>query len=103
MNDISPVFWMSIISVITLFLAFVLYEFAMLLRESRDSLTKVNSIVEELKEIAVKARSLVDTGEKIINTVLSPMKYLGAIGTFIEELFKKDTDVEVKEEENKTA
>jgi len=99
MTDISPMYWMTVFSILTLFLVFVLYELAMLLHESRNSITRVNAIADELSIVATKARLLVDTGENLLNTLLSPMKYIGVITTFIEELFKKNSadneDIEV--------
>jgi len=103
MMNINPIYWMTIFSIITLFLVFVLYELAMLLRESRASVTKVNAMADELSIVVTKARSLVDAGEILLNTILSPMKYLNVIATFIEELFKKTSnenksvDIEVDE------
>ena len=92
MQEISPIFWMSIIGVVTLLLLFVLYELGMLLMESRESIKKANGMFDDFADVVSRARNLVEVGEDVLGKVMSPFKYLGALVTFVEELLTSKSD-----------
>lgn len=92
METIPPIFWMIIIVVGVGFGSLVLYEIAMLIKESkeavRDSRTiivesqktveKANNMLDEVQEIVINVK---DTVSEISSTIISPVRKIGGMLT----------------------
>ena len=69
MEGIPAVYWMIIFGALVAFVCFVLYEFAMLLRESKRAVSDSRKIIQEAeKTVDLANKALVDAQE-IISTV----------------------------------
>lgn len=86
MENLDPIFLMMVISVVTVFILFVLYQLGMLLMESRETVSKVNMAADGMNEVVVKAKDAVEEGEKVLQNVLNPLRYLGAFMDVITNL-----------------
>ena len=66
MEEIPAIFWMLIVGILVVFVCYVLYQLAMLLKESRDSIKGVNKAVEDINNIVSEI-------DGIINIVKTPV------------------------------
>jgi uncharacterized protein YoxC len=78
MQEIPSVFWMVIISVVTIFFCFVLYHLAMLLKESKNTViglqktvNDINGITSELSGIVSSIKTPVDQIVGVVQRVSS--------------------------------
>jgi hypothetical protein len=69
MDTIPAEYWMVILTVLVGFICFVLYELAMLLRESKGAVSDSRRIMVEAESTLGKANALVDTATEIVNSV----------------------------------
>jgi hypothetical protein len=66
MEEIPAIFWMIIVGILVVFVCYVLYQLAMLLKESRDSIKGVNKALEDINNIVSEI-------DGIINIVKTPV------------------------------
>ncbi len=69
MQEIPSVFWMVIISVVTIFICFVLYHLAMLLKESKTTVMQLQKTVNEINGITSNLSG-------IVNSIITPMSQI---------------------------
>ncbi len=60
MDQIPSVFWMIVISVLTIFLSYALYHLAMLLNESRSTVSQLKITLKEVNGIVSEVSSMID-------------------------------------------
>ena len=60
MEEIPAIFWMLIVGILVVFVCYVLYQLAMLLKESRDSIKGVNKAVEDINNIVSEINGIID-------------------------------------------
>jgi hypothetical protein len=104
METIPPIYWMTILGVITLMLCLVLYYIAMLIKESRDVVRDSRAIIKNADEIMKQAVLIVNDAQETVSTVkatimsvnesiLVPIKKIGntvtIVGDFLEGLNRK--------------
>ncbi len=61
MGEIPSIFWMIIAGVLTAFVCYVLYQLAMLLKESRDSVKEVNKAVKDISSIVSEVNGIINS------------------------------------------
>ena len=69
METIPPLYWMIIIAVALGFICFVLYEFAMLIRESKHAVADSRKIIQEAEKTVDMANNILTEATGIIGTV----------------------------------
>jgi uncharacterized protein YoxC len=86
METIPPIFWMAMVTLFVGFVCFVLYQVGMVVRESRDTITKSNKIIDDVGEITGKTKDMVNNVEGTVTSVLAPFKVLGTLGDYLTKL-----------------
>lgn len=61
MEEIPSIFWMIIVGVLTAFVCYVLYQLAMFIKESRNSVKGVNKAVEDINNIVSEVNGIIDS------------------------------------------
>lgn len=97
MDTIPPVYWMVLISVVSVFICLILYYIAMLVkettntmvevkevvRETRDTITKTNKILDESTEVLASAKRttlMIESSVSELNqSIVQPVKRIGSI------------------------
>jgi len=69
METIPVVYWMIIITVLVGFISFVLYEFAMLIRESKKAISDSRDIIKEAENTVEIANGLLTDTTEIVSTI----------------------------------
>lgn len=69
MDGIPSVYWMILIGIFTAFVCFVLYQLAMLLRESRGTVSEVKKIIIDAQETLKVLNGIVSEVSEMVNTV----------------------------------
>ena len=90
MENIPSVYWMILIGAVTFFICFVLYQFAMLLKESTGAVKDSRKIIRDTEKLIENANSIVAEATIIVQTlkgtvlqinksVLGPVKRIGSV------------------------
>lgn len=69
MDGIPSVYWMILIGVFTAFVCFVLYQLAMLLKESRGTVSEVKKIIIDAQDTLKVLNGIVSEVSEMVNTV----------------------------------
>jgi len=69
MDTIPSIYWMIIIGIFTAFICFVLYQLAMLLKESRNTVKETKKIIIDAQETLKIANEIVSDVDEMISTV----------------------------------
>lgn len=69
METIPPLYWMLIIAIGVGFLCFVLYEFAMLIKESKNAVSDSRKIIQEAEKTIDTANKIMTEATEIVSTV----------------------------------
>ncbi|MGI5897765.1 MAG: hypothetical protein ACOX6Q_01230 [Candidatus Dojkabacteria bacterium] len=91
METVPPIFWMIIVSILTIMLCVVLYYLAMLLKESRDTVSKTEPIIKDLQ---TSITSITETLNEINTLIIKPVRGIGAAISVVNGIItgiKKDT------------
>ncbi|WKZ30744.1 MAG: DUF948 domain-containing protein [Candidatus Dojkabacteria bacterium] len=67
LNQIPAEFWMVIISVLTLFLVFIMYQIANLLKESTKTMAETTKVVTELQDTVKKANLVLEDAAEVVS------------------------------------
>lgn len=67
LNEIPAEFWMVIVSVVTLFLVLIMYQFAMLLKETTKTMSETSKVVTELQETVKKANIVLEDASEVVS------------------------------------
>lgn len=109
MNTIPPIFWMIIVSVLTIMVCFILYYFAMLLRETkntvadaRDTMKQANKVLQQIEiivnDVQCSIATIRGTVEEANQTIIAPIrKMAGGIlvaSSFLSNLRKNKQETE---------
>jgi hypothetical protein len=86
METNPPIFWMAMVSLFVGFVCFVLYQIGMVVRESRDTVSKSNKIIDDVGEITGKTKDMVNNFEGTVTNVLAPFKVLGTLGEYLSKM-----------------
>ena len=83
LETIPAIYWMIIISIPVAFLTFVLFELAMLIKDSRklvletkETINKANKILDDAQEIVTTTKSTVD---EVRTTIITPIRSIGNV------------------------
>lgn len=99
MDGIPAEFWMVIISVITLFLVFIMYQLSLLLKETtktvgetakvvtelQDTVRKANVVIEDASEVMTMAK---DTVSDLQTDVVKPLLSIASVVGTVAELWE---------------
>jgi len=99
MENIPSVYWMILIGAVTAFVCFVLYQFAMLLRESTGAVKDSRKIINDAKKLVDNANEIIEEATTIVKTlkgtvlqinqaVLVPVKKIGEVFGLAESFSK---------------
>lgn len=69
MDSIPSLYWMIIIGVFTSFVCFVLYQLAMLLKESSNTIKETQKIIVDAQETLKVANGIISDVQGIVSTV----------------------------------
>ena len=83
MGEIPSMFWMIIVGILTLFVCYVLYQLAMLLRESRDSVKGINKTVEDLNNIVSEVNGIIDIVKTPVLQITGALHGISAVAGVI--------------------
>ena len=93
METIPALFWMFIITALTLGLFLILFYIAMAIRESIDLIKETTLTVKESREILAEAKTVVSETKNIVtgvksavDSVIDPLKKLGAMFGFVSSM-----------------
>lgn len=75
METIPPLFWMLIITLLTGLLSFILYQIGMFIKESRNTLKNVDSMVSDANSIVSTVKGTV---EEVNDAIIKPIRGIGA-------------------------
>ncbi|MGI6443773.1 MAG: hypothetical protein ACOX06_02085 [Candidatus Dojkabacteria bacterium] len=75
METIPPLFWMFIITLLTGLLSFILYQIGMFIKESRNTLKNVDSMVSDANSIVSTVKGTV---EEVNDAIIKPIRGIGA-------------------------
>ena len=75
METIPPVFWMVIVSLLTILLSFILYEIGMLIKESRNTLKNLENITSDTSKMVSTVKGTVD---EVNEAIIQPIRGIGA-------------------------
>ncbi len=97
METIPAIYWMIIIGVLTIFMCFVLYQLAMLLKESKNTIVEVKQIVNGISPLLEDATEIVGTIKNTVSEVsilvINPARkissVLSIVSGFLEGVTKK--------------
>jgi Na+-transporting methylmalonyl-CoA/oxaloacetate decarboxylase gamma subunit len=99
METIPPIYWMIIIVIGVGFVCLVLYEIAMLIRESKEAVRDSRAVIVESQKTVEKANNMLDEVQSIVSTtkdtvaeisksIISPVRkissLLGVASSFVE-------------------
>lgn len=92
METIPSVYWMIIIGIVVAFICLVLYQFAMLLKESKDTVKETRDILAEAQKAIESANEILTTVKgtvtEVNNAIIGPIRkissVLGVVGSFVE-------------------
>jgi methyl-accepting chemotaxis protein len=98
MSEIPAIFWMIIVSAITIMFSLVLYYLAMLIRESKDAVKDSREIIKNANKIMEQATLIVDDVQDMVSTVkgtvgkineaiLIPIKKIGSTISIVGDFF----------------
>lgn len=83
MNNIPPEFWMVIVSVLTGFVCFVLYQFGSVIKESKNTIVEakkavmnVNNVISDVSDVVNSAKGTV---QEINESIVRPIKQISSI------------------------
>jgi len=79
MQEIPSVFWMVIISVMTLFFCFVLYQLAMLLKESKNTIVGLQKTVDDINGITSELSGIVDSIKTPVNQIVGVVQKVSSV------------------------
>jgi len=83
MEEIPAIFWMLIVGILVVFVCYVLYQLAMLLKESRDSIKGVNKAVEDINNIVSEVNGIIDTVKTPVLQITSALHGISAVASVI--------------------
>ena len=97
METIPAVYWMAIIAVLTGFICFVLYQLAMLIKESKNTVIEARKVIATVNPLLDDVTDIVSTVKgtvsEVNSLVLRPLKKISSIlsvaSGFIEGITKK--------------
>ncbi len=69
MDTIPSIFWMIIIALLTGFICFVLYQLAMLLKESKNAVSETKKIVVDAQETLKTLNGIINDVEEMVGTI----------------------------------
>ncbi len=69
MDTIPSIYWMIIIGLLTAFVCFVLYQLAMLIKESKNAVGETKKILVDAQETLKVVNSIVNDVNEVVNTV----------------------------------
>lgn len=69
MDTIPSIYWMIIIGLLTAFVCFVLYQLAMLIKESKNAVGETKKILVDAQETLKIVNSIVNDVNEVVNTV----------------------------------
>ncbi|HHX99711.1 TPA: hypothetical protein GX533_03515 [Candidatus Dojkabacteria bacterium] len=75
METIPPLFWMLIVTLLTGLLSFILYQIGMFIKESRNTLKNVDSMVSDANSIVSTVKGTV---EEVNDAIIKPIRGIGA-------------------------
>lgn len=101
MDTIPPIFWMTMVALFVGFVCFVLYQIGMVVRESRDTISKSNKIIDDVGEMTGKTKELVNNFEGTFSKVLAPFKLFGMLGDYLSN-FLSSFGIKIPSETEKT-
>lgn len=108
MNSIPPIFWMIIVSVLTVMLSFIFYHVAMLIRETkltvkdaRETMREVNKVLQKVDLIINNVQESVamvrGTVEEINQGILAPVRKIAGFTALITGILSHDKDKKTDE------
>jgi len=105
METIPPVFWMILISFVTVFFCLILYYIAMLFKETSQTVAEVKGIVKESKGMIKNIEKILDESSEIVGAakrttlmiegtigevkdhIIEPVKKIGGVFSMISGFF----------------
>lgn len=83
MQEIPSEFWMVIVSVITIFLCFVLYHLATLLKESKKTIVELKKSVNDITTITSEISEIVDNIRTPVNQAVGVVQKVSSIFSIV--------------------
>jgi uncharacterized protein YoxC len=83
MEEIPAIFWMLIVGILVVFVCYVLYQLAMLLKESRDSIKGVNKAVEDINNIVSEVNGIIDTVKTPVLQITGALHGISTVASVI--------------------
>ena len=83
MEEIPAIFWMLIVGILVVFVCYVLYQLAMLLKESRDSVKGVNKAVEDINSIVSEVNGVIDSVKTPVLQITGAFRGVSAVASVI--------------------
>jgi len=74
METIPPIYWMIVVGILVVLLAFILYEIGMFVKESRLTLKNVEGITSDTKSVVSTVKTTV---EEVNDTIIQPIRGIG--------------------------
>lgn len=83
MEGIPSIYWMAVFGILTGFICFVLYEFGMLIKDSRGIVVKAGETVDELNVLVKDVKEIVGsvkgTVSEVNSAVLVPLRKVSSV------------------------
>ena len=69
MNTIPPIFWMIIVGVLTIMVCLILYYFAMLLKETKNTVSDARETMKQANKVLQQAEIVVNDVQRSITVI----------------------------------
>ena len=83
MEEIPAIFWMIIVGILVVFVCYVLYQLAMLLKESRDSIKGVNKALEDINNIVSEIDGIINIVKTPVLQITGALHGISAVASVI--------------------